>query len=124
MGRAPTTKQGGVMSPPGGAVATAVPAGSCRSGKDRDRLIVAAQTVLMNCGVAMGPRRVNRMVQQFEARVERNGFAFFDFLANSVQLDAETRRRALANPDVQRVIAYADPTGETAVNNVMRGRRQ
>lgn len=84
---------------------------------------MAAHTVLANVGCAMGARKVNHLIQTFEARVQGNGFAFFDFLANSMRLDAETRRRALANPDVQRVIAYADPTGETAVANVMRGRR-
>jgi hypothetical protein len=52
--------------------------------------------------------------------VESNGLAFEEFLANSVQLTAEQRRRALANPDIARVIAYADPTGEAAVNNVLR----
>ena len=68
----------------------------------------------------MGTQRVTRLVRQFQSRVERNGFAFFDFLANSVQLDSATRRRALADPDIQRVISYMDPTGETAVRNVMK----
>jgi len=79
-----------------------------------------AHVVLANCGVSTTPAKVRRMVQTFQQRVERNGFAFFDFLANSVQLDSATRRRALADPDIQRVIAYADPTGETAVRNVMK----
>jgi hypothetical protein len=70
----------------------------------------------------MGTQRVTRLVRQFQARIERNGFAFFDFLANSVQLDSATRRRALADPDIQRVIAYMDPVGEQAVRNVTRER--
>lgn len=70
----------------------------------------------------MRPAKVRRLVQAFQQRVEGNGFTFFDFLANSVQLDAETRHRALADPDVQRVIAYADPTGDTAVRHVMKER--
>lgn len=102
------------MSPPAEVTLTAAPAGSCAAAKERDSLIVAAQTILTNCGIAIGPRKVNRLVQTFQARVERNGFAFFDFLATSVQLDAAARRRALADPDIQRVISYADPTGETA----------
>lgn len=110
------------MSPPAGATLAAVPAGSCCSGKERDRLILATQTILANCGVDMGARKVNRLVQTFQARVERNGFAFFDFLATSVQLDSAARRRALANPDVQRVISYADPTGEMAVGHVLKER--
>jgi hypothetical protein len=40
-----------------------------------------------------------------------------------VQLTAQQRRQALANPDIARVIAYTDPTGETAVNNVMTASR-
>jgi hypothetical protein len=86
-------------------------------------LIRDAHVILANCGVPMGTQRVTRLVRQFQSRVERNGFAFFDFLANSVQLDSATRRRALADPDIQRVISYADPTGEQAVNNVRRGTR-
>lgn len=112
------------MPPPGGSAAThATPAGNWCSGKERDRLITATHTILSNCGVFVSPRRVNRLVQVFQARVERNGFSFFDFLANSVQMDDERRRQALANPDVARAIAYADPTGETATNNVYNARR-
>lgn len=83
-------------------------------------LIRAAHLIFMNCGIQMSPQKVTRLVRQFKSRVERNGYAFFDFLANSVCLDAETRRRALADPDIARVIAYADPTGEIAVAHVMR----
>jgi hypothetical protein len=45
---------------------------------------------------------------------------FEAFLVNSMQLTAQQRRQALANADIARVVAYADPTGETAVNNVLR----
>lgn len=107
------------MSPPV-LQAQAAPAGNWDGGKERDRLINAAHTVLANCGIGMGHQKVIRLVQTFEARVERNGFAFFDFLATTVQLDVAARRRALADPDVQRVISYSDPTGETATANVMR----
>lgn len=87
-----------------------------------ERLIRAATQILDGCGYGMGPRKVHRLVRKFEARVARNGWEFFDFLANAVLMDADTRRRALLDPDVARVIAYADPTGETAVSNVLRGR--
>lgn len=113
-----------MSAPPGAAPALATPAGTCCSGKERDRLIAATHVVLANCGVEVGPRKVNRLVQTFQARVERNGFAFFDFLANSVQLDEQRRREALADPEVARAIAYADPTGETAVRNVMAAGRR
>lgn len=107
-------------APPDLASAQARPAGSWSSGQERDRLITATHTILANCGMPMGGRRVNRLVQTFQQRVERNGFTFFDFLANTVQLDSEQRRRALADPEISRAIAYADPTGESAVRNVMR----
>lgn len=106
------------------AATQAQPAGSCCSGPERDKLISDAHLILANVGIEMGARKVNRLVQTFQARVEGNGFAFFDFLANSVQLDAATRRRALADPEVARVISYSDPTGETAVRNVLAGGRR
>lgn len=106
------------MSPPTGFALAAAPGGSTLH-RPED-LIRDAHVILTNCGVPIGTQRVTRLVRQFQSRVECNGFAFFDFLANSVQLDSATRRRALANPDVQRVISYMDPTGETAVRNVMR----
>jgi hypothetical protein len=87
-----------------------------------DRLKSATATILHNCGFEVGPHKVNRLVVTFRSRVERNGIGFFEFLANSMQLDDGQRRRALANPQVSRAIAYADPTGETAVCNVMKGR--
>lgn len=85
-------------------------------------LKVAARAILWNCGIDYGPSKIHRLCCQFANRVRHNGFEFFDFLANKVELTADQRRNALANPDVQRCIAYADPTGETAVDNVMRGR--
>nr|MCV7317250.1 hypothetical protein [Mycolicibacillus parakoreensis] len=61
------------------------------------------------------------MVRDYKRRVEQNGFPFEAFLVNSAVLSAEQRRRALLNPDIARVISYADPTGETAVSRVLRG---
>lgn len=89
--------------------------------RDVETLIRDAHVILTNCGVAMSPSKVSRLARAFKTRVERNGFAFFDFLANAVQLDEQQRREALANPEIARVIGYADPTGETAVAHVMRG---
>jgi hypothetical protein len=50
-----------------------------------------------------------------------SGAAFFSYLANEVQMSEAQKRTALTNPDVARVISYVDHTGETAINNVMRG---
>jgi hypothetical protein len=81
-----------------------------------------AHAVLDNCGLDMSRSKVSRLIRTFQARVAGNGWSFFDFLANSIQLDAEHRRQLLHTPDVARVISYADPTGETAVRNVLRHR--
>ena len=88
-----------------------------------ERYIRAAHAILDGCGYHMGSSKVRRLVHRFEATVARNGWALFDFLANAVLMDAEARRQALLDPDVSRAISYADPTGETAVANVMRAAR-
>ncbi|MCV7208335.1 hypothetical protein H7J75_06655 [Mycolicibacterium canariasense] len=82
--------------------------------------MTAAHRILANCGVTMSPSKVSRLVRQFEARVARNGWTLFEFIANAVSLSADQRRQALAHPDIVCVLSYADPTGETAVNNVLR----
>lgn len=110
------------MSPPVAYATTATTAGSWNGGPDRDRLIKAAHAVLDSCGIEARPSKVRRLVQTFERRVSGNGFDFFHFLANQVQLSAAARRRALSDPDVAKAISWADPTGETAVNNVVRER--
>lgn len=84
--------------------------------------IRAARVVLDNCGHRMSQSKLSRLIRTYTARVEANGFSFFDYLANAIVLDAQERRRLLDNPDVARVIAYSDPTGETAVSRVMRER--
>lgn len=94
--------------------------GGTTGAEGTERLIRAAHVILDNCGMTLGPRKVHRIVRTFEARVAHNGWSFFDFLATSIQLDADRRVQLLNDPDVQRVIAYADPTGETAVRNVIR----
>lgn len=104
------------MGPPA-LLATREPSGGSTSA---DTLIAHAQKLLGNCGVEMSPSRVSRLVRQFKHRVETNGFGFDSFLLNAVQLTADQRRKALAHPDIARVISYSDPTGEAAVNNVLR----
>jgi len=109
------------MPPPAAAPAAARPAGSWNSGpgQGRDALINAAHLILANVGYPMSATKVQRLVSTFERR-QCHGFTFFEFIANSVALSADQRRAALLNPDIAQVIAYADPTGESAVNNVMR----
>jgi len=80
-----------------------------------------AHTILAACDFRMGQSSVSRLVRRFQYRVECNGWNFFDYFANAMQMTAEQRRQALANPDLARCIGYSDPTGEQAVNNVMKG---
>ena len=86
-----------------------------------ETLVRHAHKLLADSGVAMSPSRVSRLVRDYKRRVETNGFGFEAFLVNTALLTADQRRRALLNPDIARVVSYADPTGETAVNNVVRG---
>ena len=99
---------------------TAAPGGN--TSPDMESLKKAARTILWNVGIDYSPNKIARLCVTFRDRVEGNGFAFFDFLANSVRLSEQQRRDALADPDVRRVISWADPTGETAVRNVIRER--
>lgn len=106
------------MSPPGLRAATGF-GGSTAPRKSE--FIAAAQLILDNCGIVFGTRKVFRLVDKFIERAPNaTGHAFFLYLTNAVQLSEQQQRAALSNPDVARVIAYSDPTGESAVNNVMR----
>jgi len=106
-----------VSAPPTGRQATT--GGSPSPGE----MVNHAHKLLANCGVSMSPSKVSRLVREFKHRVEQNGFPFEAFLVNTVQLTADQRRRLAANPDIAKAISYADPTGETAVNNVVGARQ-
>lgn len=110
-----------MTSPPGVVAHTSTTRGN--RVLDMQALQAAAQTILWNCGIDFGPNKITRLCLRFAQRVAGNGYDFFDFIANQVELSAEERRRALHDPEVVRVISYADPTGEAAVRNVMRGAR-
>ena len=80
-----------------------------------------AYSVLAGCGIAASRSKVSRIVRDYMRHVAGNGYPFGAFLMNTLQLTAQ-RRAALTNhPDWARVISYVDPTGETAVNHVLRG---
>jgi hypothetical protein len=87
-----------------------------------EHLIRVAEVVLGNVGAEMSHSRLVRSVRKFQ-RVGGRGLDFVYYLANVLGLDREQRARLMTDPDVARVIAYADPTGETAVRNVMRAQR-
>lgn len=79
-----------------------------------------AHSVLDHFGYEMTRSHISRLVRRYEATV--SGWSFFDYFANAIALDSDQRAQARLNPDVARAISYADPTGETAVGNVVKAR--
>jgi len=100
------------------AAIVATSTGNWDGGPQRDRLIAAAHTVLSNCGVQMSWTKVRRTVQMYERRAQGDGVVFADYLAQVAV--GEHQRRVVAD-ELRKVTAYVDPTGESAVNNVVRG---
>lgn len=90
----------------------------------QNQMVKAARLILDNCGIEFSANKLSRTVRRFiDWSPTAGGDAFFPYLANEVQMSEAQKRTALTNPDVARAISYCDPTGEAAVNNVMRGRR-
>lgn len=86
-------------------------------------LIRHAYAILDACGRTMPRGKVSRIVRKYQHTVERNGWVFWDYFANAMLLTNTERQRFVTDPAIERVISYLDPTGERAVNNVMRQRR-
>jgi hypothetical protein len=107
------------MSPP----ATAVSRMGGSASPGTNELANAARLILDNCGICFSQNKIVRLVLKFQERAPHgNGHAFFLYLVNAVQLTAEQQRALQQNPEIARVISYADPTGEQAVNRVIRKR--
>jgi len=97
---------------------------TCAEAKSQtEQLVRHAHVILSACGRVMAANRVRRIVRRYLDTVERNGWVFWDYFANAMLLSATERAQFVADPAVARVISYLDPTGEDAVNNVMRGSR-
>jgi hypothetical protein len=84
-----------------------------------EELVLQVDLIFRNAGIAASRSKVSRLVRTYKRRIEPNGFALIDYLANNVAM-SEVQRRVVAD-ELTKVIAYADPTGETAVRNVMDG---
>jgi len=85
---------------------------------DPDHLIRETHAVFNRCGVSVSPGRVIKLVRTYVRRVQGDGVVFADYLA---QVAVGEHQRRLVAHELRRVTAYADTTGETAVNRVMRG---
>jgi hypothetical protein len=92
------------------------------TGTQLEAMTRAAHTALNDCGVIVGPSRVARIIRRFAKAISRHGYTFHEFLTNEAALTAEQQHRILGHPEWARCIAYADPTGEHAVNRVMNSR--
>lgn len=79
-----------------------------------------AGRILYGCGVHRSRSWVSQTVRTYIHLVESKGVPFGAYLLNRVQLNAEQRRRAMQDPELHNFLCYSDPTGETAVRNVMR----
>lgn len=110
-----------MAAPPGSAPATRVGGTwDTDKAKRRDAAITAAHRALDETGIVMSPSKVSRLIARFDHAAGR-GRTFHEFLTREAHLPPSAVRKLLAHPEWHRVIAYADPTGESAVNNVMRG---
>ncbi|MGH3969067.1 MAG: hypothetical protein ACRDTV_13390 [Mycobacterium sp.] len=98
---------------------------STGSGEERiDQAIRAAHKAILGCGVPISPRRVNKIVRLFCMNARRHGLTFHEYLTAEASLSPAQRRHILADPHLARVIAYLDPTGETATNRVWREQKR
>lgn len=73
------------------------------------------------CGVQRPCSWVKRVVRDY-ARSPIVGYPFGAYLLHRIHLNTEQRRSVLARSDLAYLLEYPDPTGETAVRNVL-GRR-
>ena len=81
-----------------------------------------SRLILDACNVPATPNFINRVVMRYVGRVAHTGFPFAPWLVSQVQLTAEQRRRAATDPQLAYMLSYADPVGETAIHNVLKGR--
>ena len=78
-----------------------------------------AGRLLHACGVERSRSWVSRVVRDYLSGSFGHQFPFGRYLLSRVELNAEQRVRASQNPETASFLCYSDPTGETAVRNVM-----
>ena len=102
-----------VPRPPGGTTK-----GNALTGRQIELLIAATHVALKAADIEVGPSRVARIVHRFKNALARSAMTFHEFLTD----ETSQRRLKLRDPELARVIAYMDETGETAARNVDRER--
>ncbi len=83
---------------------------------ETQKLVIATHAVFDAAGIAWGPSKVSRLVRRYQHQGSGRR-AFFDYVANVLQMTARQRQEARADPNVVRVLRYADPTGEKAAHH-------
>lgn len=81
-----------------------------------ESLIRETHALLNHTAMRLSPSKVVRLCRDYVRKVADKGVPFGTFLANAVTLDASQRR---AFDVVYYRLSYADPTGESAVRNVV-----
>jgi hypothetical protein len=84
--------------------------------------IGAVHRILDQHGITMSPAKVNKLVRRFSFEAAAHGCSFADYLLERVALSDDCRRQLLRDPDLERVTAYFDPTGQEATYRVIRQR--
>lgn len=84
-------------------------------------LVAQVGTVFNAAGIAMASSKIRRLVRTYKYRPEANGYVFADYLINALALTVMQRQQI--RDELARVLAYADPVGELATNNVMKERK-
>lgn len=82
----------------------------------RDEVQAAVNQVhqwLVQAGVRWSPSKVSKTVRQYNYQVRSSGMSLGRYVAGQLQQAGNSAAAA-------RFLTYADPTGETAVANVMR----
>lgn len=105
------------MSPPGGNTA---PQDVGQHVKPTEsQLIDFSITVLRNINRPLSVTRIRRTIHAYyRVFPKANGWNFIEYLCDQLKMDHD--ERAAARSDWAKVIDHADPTGETAVRNVVR----
>lgn len=83
-------------------------------------LVRDARLLLEATGVARGSNWISRAVRDYLAAPVRIPFGLF--LSARVELSALQRRVLAERADLRYLLSYADPTGESAVRNVLKVR--
>lgn len=108
------------MSPPG---ALATPSPRCSTtAVSPESLIRGAHALLEVAGIHRSATWVTRTVRAY-LRSPAAGLPFGQVLAAELELSAKQRAAMAARSELRYLLEYSDPTGETAVRNVMAGAR-